>query len=442
MDRRKFIKNSILFTSGLGLSYCGSGSNKDKMKVVILGFDGAGWSTIDPLIAKGKLPYLKKFRDNSAWGDFKTIKPTKSNVVWTSIATGKTMIKHGIMDFSYLKKNGIKVPFRKSQRREPALWQILNSYDKSNVVVNWWVSHPPDKVKGVILSDQFRRIAQNRVNRDALIKTVHPTSYYEKLEHLAQENRDYGKVLKKMGLPDFFKQYNKSNPDKNAAKVPVLGIYKRLVKHDAMVESASRYLYENVDSDFFATYIRLPDITQHFITHFMDKEFKKKFKDAFSKGEMSPELLAEATEMVSELMFPIYRYMESVIKEYVESEEGKNTYFMIMSDHGFSFYDGGYNHYNLPEEMEAPDGIFLMHGPKVRNGKLPDVGVYDVAPTVLNLFDLPVGKNMDGKVLKNALKINNRLRYKEYTMKKYKDGKINKNFQNDELEELRSIGYI
>ncbi len=54
--------------------------------------------------------------------------------------------------------------------------------------------------------------------------------------------------------------------------------------------------------------------------------------------------------------------------------------------------------------MPAPEGIFLMHGPKVRSGKLEDVGVYDVAPTVLNLFDLPIGKNMDGKVLKSALK--------------------------------------
>lgn len=442
MDRRKFIKNSILISSGLGLSYCGAGTGQDKIKVVILGFDGVGWATVDPLIRKGKLPYLKKLRDNSAWGDFKTIKPTKSNVVWTSIATGKTMLKHGIMDFSYLKKNGIKVPFTKSQRVEPAIWQILSSYNKSNVVVNWWVSHPPDKIKGVMLSDHFRRIAQNRVNKDALVPTVHPPSYFEKLEHLAKENKSYHQVVSRTGLPDFFKIYNKTHPGKNAAKVPVLGIYKRLLKHDAMVESASRYLRENLDTDFFATYFRLPDITQHFITHFMDKDFKKKFKAAYKNGTISPELELEATEMVSDLLFPVYRYMENVIKEYIESEKNKNTYFMIMSDHGFSFYNGGYNHYNLPDEMAAPDGIFLMHGPKVRNGKIPDVGVYDVAPTILNLFDLPVGKNMDGKVLKSALKLNNRLRYKEYKMKKYGEGKIDEKFREEELEELKSIGYI
>ncbi len=440
MDRRKFIKNSIILSSGLGLSYCGSG--KDKIKVVILGFDGAGWSTIDPLIKKGHLPYLKKFKDNSAWGDFKTIKPTKSNVVWTSIATGKSMMKHGILDFSYMKKNGMKVPFTKSQRKEPAIWQILSSYNKSSVVANWWVSHPPDKIKGVMLSDHFRRIAQIVVRKNDLIPTVHPHSYFSKLEHLAAENKNYLKVIKRIGLPDFFNMYTKANPDKNTLKVPVLGLYMRYVKHDAMVESASKYLHEHLNTDFFTTYFRLPDITQHFITHFMDKDFKKNFKAAFKEGRMTPELINEATEMVSNLLLPVYKYMEKIIKYYVESEKNNNTYFMVMSDHGFSFFDGGYNHYNLPKDMDAPDGIFMMKGPKVRNGKLSNVGVYDVAPTVLNLFDLPVGKNMDGKVLKDALKLNNKLRYKEYRMKRYSQGKINKKFQEEEMEELKSIGYI
>ncbi len=63
-------------------------------------------------------------------------------------------------------------------------------------------------------------------------------------------------------------------------------------------------------------------------------------------------------------MFPIYRFMEKVIKEYVESEKGKNTYFMVMSDHGFSFYDGGYNHYNLPGYNAGSRGDILNAWPE------------------------------------------------------------------------------
>ncbi|MEN8153369.1 MAG: alkaline phosphatase family protein [Acidobacteriota bacterium] len=441
MERRKFIKNSILLSSGLGLSYCGVDVD-DKTRVVILGFDGANWATIDPLIDKGKLPYLKKLKEESAWGDFKTIKPTKSNVVWTSIVTGKTMLKHGILDFSFLKKNGVKVPYSKSERKEPALWQILDTYNKKSVVVNWWVSHPPDKINGIMLSDHFRRIANQGSNINDFKPTIHPETYFEKLKGLAEENKNYQKVIKRIGLPDFPKKFMEIYPKGKVGRIPVLNIYKRLAKHDAMVESASRYLKNNVNSDFFATYFRFPDITQHFVTHFMDKKFKAKLKKAYKSGDISSEMIAEATEMVSEILFPIYRYMESIIKEYITTEKNKNTYFMIMSDHGFSFYDGGYNHYSLPEGYPAPDGIFMLNGPKVVKGKIKDVGVYDVAPTVLNLFDLPVGKNMDGKVLKSTIRTNNKIRFKTYTMKKYDGKKVNDKFQKETIEELKSIGYI
>jgi predicted AlkP superfamily phosphohydrolase/phosphomutase len=45
---------------------------------VLLGFDGASWKTIDPLIEKGGLPFLKRLKEESAWGPLKTFKPTKS----------------------------------------------------------------------------------------------------------------------------------------------------------------------------------------------------------------------------------------------------------------------------------------------------------------------------------------------------------------------------
>ena len=92
------------------------------MKVVVLGFDGAGWDTIEPSIRAGKLPYLERLRSESAWGALETFKPTKSPVIWTSIATGMTMDKHGILDFVYLKENGLPVPFDNSERREPSVW--------------------------------------------------------------------------------------------------------------------------------------------------------------------------------------------------------------------------------------------------------------------------------------------------------------------------------
>ncbi len=47
-----------------------------------------------------------------------------------------------------------------------------------------------------------------------------------------------------------------------------------------------------------------------------------------------------------------------------------------------------------------PNGIFLAYGPGIRRGfKIRRVSIYDVAPTILHMFGLPIPGDMDGRVL-------------------------------------------
>jgi len=46
------------------------------------------------------------------------------------------------------------------------------------------------------------------------------------------------------------------------------------------------------------------------------------------------------------------------------------------------------------------DGIFLMYGPHIRKGvNIGKVKIYDITPTILQLFKLPIPKDLDGKIL-------------------------------------------
>jgi len=46
------------------------------------------------------------------------------------------------------------------------------------------------------------------------------------------------------------------------------------------------------------------------------------------------------------------------------------------------------------------DGIFLAYGPSIKKGyKIENTKIYDVAPTILHIFDLPIPNDMDGRVL-------------------------------------------
>jgi hypothetical protein len=54
--------------------------------------------------------------------------------------------------------------------------------------------------------------------------------------------------------------------------------------------------------------------------------------------------------------------------------------------------------------MHRLEGVVLARGPGIRRGvRIADAGIMDIAPTVLYLLDLPVGRDMEGRVLKEAL---------------------------------------
>jgi len=46
------------------------------------------------------------------------------------------------------------------------------------------------------------------------------------------------------------------------------------------------------------------------------------------------------------------------------------------------------------------NGVFLAYGPDMKKGMtIKDAKIYDVAPTVLHLFNSPISNDMDGRVL-------------------------------------------
>jgi arylsulfatase A-like enzyme len=91
--------------------------------------------------------------------------------------------------------------------------------------------------------------------------------------------------------------------------------------------------------------------------------------------------------------------------------------------------------------MEAPPGILLISGPAVKPGKIA-AGVYDIAPTVLYLFGLPLDKNMDGRPLQEIFRLSRKLKYAVYSLKQTGKGKRNQDADRETIEELKSLGYI
>ena len=81
---------------------------------------------------------------------------------------------------------------------------------------------------------------------------------------------------------------------------------------------------------------------------------------------------------------------------------------LVMSDHGF--HPDALRPSYIPAESAGPAvqhrnlGMISLHGPGIKTGEtIYGASVLDVTPTLLHLFGLPVGEDMDGKVLVTAL---------------------------------------
>ncbi len=420
------------------------------MKVVVLGFDGASWDTIEPSIRAGKLPYLERLRSESAWGPLETFKPTKSPVIWTSIATGMTMEKHGILDFVYLKENELPVPFDNSERREPAVWQILDHFRKRSIVVNWFVTYPPDRIDGIMVSNRFRRALLLGPERRARMRdSVHPQELFDRL--LPMLDLDYDAVRKERELPDLGEAYQGLHANESLDDVPVLKDYGVYVRQEALIENLALDLYRREEFDFFAVYFRLPDIVQHVALRLIDEARVEETLAAMAEGRLTAEERVRFQEELSEVLLPFYQYMERVLESFLTAEGSENTHFIVVSDHGFTLHAGGYDHYHIPETAPPPPGIFLMSGPQARAGRTDSMNVYDIAPTILYLFDLPVGSAMDGKAATELLRIERDVRFERYSRELMKtaapgdsdrDAELEQEIREKTLRELRSLGYI
>ncbi|HDH05642.1 MAG TPA: hypothetical protein ENH01_08010 [Nitrospirae bacterium] len=107
-----------------------------------------------------------------------------------------------------------------------------------------------------------------------------------------------------------------------------------------------------------------------------------------------------------------------------------------------------------PGVHDEKDGILILSGPDVKQGGYREypVSVFDIVPTILALCNLPVGRDMDGSVITDAIEDNFLQTYPVQYIDTYEnlrtqekdDGK--KDFSDEEAaslkEQLKNLGYF
>ncbi len=254
-------------------------------KALVIGWDGATFDIIKPLIAKGRMPHTAGLMEAGVHAPLRSTVPAVTPVAWTSCMTGVNPGKHGIFDAFVLDQKARTMRFvNASRRRVKPIWTLLAERGGTAGVVNVPVTYPPDDTGGVFISGMFTPPAAQDFMR--------PAGLREELE------AEFGPYLESP------KKYE--NPEKYLASL--------LEGADRRAELTMR-LMERGPWDFFWSVFMESDRVQHFFWKYRDP------------AHPLHGLLGDAIERVYERLDAGLGRILSLVDE--------DTAVAMVSDHGF-----------------------------------------------------------------------------------------------------------
>jgi predicted AlkP superfamily phosphohydrolase/phosphomutase/tetratricopeptide (TPR) repeat protein len=354
-------------------------------KVLLIGWDAADWKLIDPLIERGEMPNLSLFLEQGVMGDITTLQPILSPMLWNSIATGKRADKHGILDFTEVSPNGDVRPVTSTSRKVKALWNILNQSGLRSHVVGWFGGHPAEPINGASVSDTFPHATAAPGDPWPLMPgTIHPQRLTSELGSLrVRPDEITGETLQMFGP---------RAADVDQDKDRRLAIVAKLLAECFSIHAAATWLLEHEPWDFGAVYYNTID---HFSHAFMA------YHPPRMEGVPEPEF-----GLYKDVVNSAYRLHDLLLGRLLQLA-GPDTTVILLSDHGFHSDLLRPQHTPMipsgPTIWHRPLGILAMRGHAIkRDERIYGASLLDIAPTVLTLFGLPTGQDMEGRVLVEA----------------------------------------
>ena len=355
-----------------------------RKRVLLIGWDAADWKMLDPLLEAGKMPNLQRLIDRGVMGNVASLTPMLSPILWTSIATGKQADKHGILGFAEPDGTSGKIrPVTSTSRKCKAIWNILSQRGLKAGVINWFASHPAEKINGFVVTDRFApAVGSPDKPWPAVEDSVHPASLLEELCDI----RVHPASTTPLQVGPFIPKLQELDPQKDQ-KLHQLRI---LLAHCATVQSAATHLMQQEPWDFLGVYYDTIDRMAH---AFMEYHPPK-------MGHVSD----EDFDHYKDVMTACYRFHDMMLGRMMQLV-GEDTTIIILSDHGFhcdhlrpegsaNIKDG------RPVAWHRQHGVLVIGGPNIKKDeRVYGASLLDVTPTVLWLLGQPVAKDMDGVAL-------------------------------------------
>ncbi len=121
-------------------------------RVLLIGWDGADWRILDPLIERGVLPNLAELIGRGGRAILTSTIPTHSWTAWPSFLTGLDPDGHGIYDILEGRGGTRQFPVTYRSIKAPTFLDDLGRAGVESLVVNVPLTFPPPAIRGKLIA--------------------------------------------------------------------------------------------------------------------------------------------------------------------------------------------------------------------------------------------------------------------------------------------------
>jgi len=374
------------------------------LQVRVLGVDGLDRRMAEQMIARGEMPHLQALLAEGAHAVLRAEREQVPAIVWTTIATGRGPEAHGIHSTGARRLPGMRTPmpisgddpFARALRSATDLLRLGRAQPATSVLRGaktfWNVASEKGLRVGVV--NWWATWPADAVNG------------YVVTERALFKLEKGGPFEGETAPPEVFERLRPLAA--RAAERP-RGI-------DEFALAAARSLREPTPPDVEAVYLPGLDIAtmQHV-------------------GDGGVADLAGLDARLDAVR-AYYRLVDGFIGQAAEGLTTSDV-FVLVGDPG-----------RMARHSGAAEGVLALRGTAVAPADLGIVSERDLAPTVLHLAGLPTSRELEGRVLEDALSPAFRAAHPVRTVASYgrrSPGRPAESaFDRDMLEQLRSLGYV
>jgi len=337
------------------------------------------------------MPNWRRLVAEGSSGKLASFMPILSPLLWTTAGTGVGPDLHRVLDFQEVDpKSGQKVPISGLSRAVPAVWNLASAAGRKVGVVGWWATYPAEEVNGFFVSDHASPILFEKL---PLSGVAYPANLEPGVTQVVARDGAVGaaELGEFVDMPQA--EIEQALASGSGMENPVVALA-RILASTRVYQRVARDLYDREHPDLMALYFEGTDEMGHVFASYVAPRLECVSEDDFRRYTRAVDVY--------------YARIDAILGQWMRRAEEDGATLIVHSDHGFRWgadrpCERSSLNWSTAAFWHRPDGVYAFWGKGVRkDASRGQASLFDVAPTVLALLDLPADVRMNGRPMTAA----------------------------------------